>query len=131
MKLTLKTTETKTSEMEVTFPTFTKLVDGYSTRLYCIKSEKDITRVEQYNSGGIINVSKFSIISDPFKDGFEFITEDEFMQYYQDTIDRLYVDLSVLKAMLPKDTEDVEEFDYKESEEQRKVDDYCDKSNEY
>ena len=31
------------------------------------------------------------------------------MHYSIDTIDRLYADLSVLKAMLPKDTEEVEE----------------------
>jgi hypothetical protein len=28
------------------------------------------------------------------------------MQYYLETIDKLYVDLSVLKAMLPKEIED-------------------------
>ena len=109
MKITTTQTKTETVEMEINFPTFTKVVDSHSTKLYCIKSEKDITRVEQYNSGGIINVSKFSIISDPFTTGFEFISQDEFMQSYQDTIDRLYVDLSVLKAMLPKDAEEVEE----------------------
>jgi hypothetical protein len=102
MKITTTQTKTETTEMEITFPTFTKVVDGYSTRLYCIKSEKDITRVEQYISGGIINFSKFSNISDPFTEGFEFISQDEFMQYYLDTIDQLYADLSVLKAMLPK-----------------------------
>ena len=107
MKITTTTQRTETVEIEINFPTFTKVVDGHSTKLYCIKSENDITRVEQYNSGGIINVSKFSIISDPFINGFEFITQDEFMQSYQDTIDRLYADLSVMKAMLPKETEEI------------------------
>jgi hypothetical protein len=102
MKITTTQTKTETVEMEINFPTFTKVVDSYSTRLYCIKSENDITRVEQYNSGGITNVSKFSSISDPFINGFEFISQDEFIQSYQDTIDRLYADLSVLKATLPK-----------------------------
>jgi hypothetical protein len=109
MKIKTTTQRTETSEIEINFPTFTKVVDSHSTKFYCLKSENDITRVEQYNSGGIINVSKFSIISDPFTTGFEFISQDEFMQSYQDTIDRLYVDLSVLKAMLPKDAEEVEE----------------------
>jgi hypothetical protein len=109
MKITTTTQKTETTEIEINFPTFTKVVNGYSTRLYCIKSEKDITRVEQYNSGGITNVSKFSSISDAFEDGFEFISQDEFMQYYLDTIDKLYVDLSVLKAMLPKEIEEVEQ----------------------
>jgi hypothetical protein len=109
MKITTTTQKTETTEMEINFPTFTKVVDAHSTQFYCVKAEDDITRVQQYNSGGITNFSKFSIISDPFKDGFEFITQDEFMQYYLETIDKLYVDLSVLKSMLPKDTEDVEE----------------------
>jgi hypothetical protein len=102
MKITTTQTKTETTEMEITFPTFTKVVDGHSTKFYCLKSENDIIRVEQYISGGIINVSKFSIISDPFTTGFEFISQDEFMQYYLDTIDKLYADLSVLKTMLPK-----------------------------
>jgi|688.fasta_scaffold1446366_2 hypothetical protein len=102
MKITTTQTQTEIKEIEINFPCFTKIVDGYSTRLYCIKSEKDITRVEQYNSGGITNVSKFSSISDPFTEGFEYVSQDEFMQYYLDTIDKLYADLSVMKAMLPK-----------------------------
>jgi hypothetical protein len=109
MKITTTTQRTETSEIEINFPTFTKVVDSHSTKLYCLKSENDITRVEQYFSGGIINVSKFSSISDPFTTGFEFISQDEFMQYYLDTIDKLYADLSVMKAMLPKDAEEVEE----------------------
>jgi hypothetical protein len=102
MKITTTQTQTEIKEIEINFPCFTKIVDGYSTRLYCIKSEKDITRVEQYSSGGITNVSKFSSISDPFTEGFEYVSQDEFMQYYLDTIDKLYADLSVMKAMLPK-----------------------------
>jgi hypothetical protein len=102
MKIKTTRQRTETVEIEINFPTFTKVVDSHSTKLYCLKSENDITRVEQYFSGGIINVSKFSSISDPFTTGFEFISQDEFMQYYLDTIDKLYADLSVLKAMLPK-----------------------------
>jgi hypothetical protein len=109
MKITTTTQRTETSEIEINFPTFTKVVDGYSTKFYCLKSENDIIRVEQYISGGIINVSKFSSIADPFTTGFEYVSQDEFMQYYLDTIDQLYADLSVLKAMLPKDAEEVEE----------------------
>jgi hypothetical protein len=102
MKITTTTQKTETVEIEINFPTFTKVVDKHSAKFYCIKAENDITRVEQYFSGGITNVSKFSSISDPFTTGFEFISQDEFMQYYLDTIDQLYADLSVLKAMLPK-----------------------------
>jgi len=109
MKIKTTTTETVTKEIEINFPAFTKLVDRHSTRFYCIKSENDITRVEQYHSGGITNISKYSNISDPFITGFKFISQDEFMSYYIETIDKLYVDFSVLKAMLQKETEDVEE----------------------
>jgi hypothetical protein len=109
MKIKTTTQRTETLEIEINLPTFTKVVDKHSTKLYCIKSEKDITRVEQYNSCGITNVSKYSSISDAFTEGFEYVSQDEFMQYYLDTIDKLYADLSVLKAMLPKVTEDVEE----------------------
>jgi hypothetical protein len=102
MKITTTQTKTEKVEMEINFPTFTKVVDGYSTKIYCLKAENDFTRVEQYNSGKIINISKWATITDAFTEGFEFVTQDEFMQYYLDTIDKLYADLSVLKTMLPK-----------------------------
>jgi hypothetical protein len=102
MKITTTQTQTEIKEIEINFPCFTKVVNGYSTRLYCIKSENEITRVEQYSSGGITNVSKFSIISDAFTEGFEYVSQDEFIKYYELTIDQLYADLSVMKAMLPK-----------------------------
>jgi hypothetical protein len=102
MKITTTTQRTETLEIEVNFPTFTKVVDKHSTKFYCLKAENDITRVEQYNSGGIINVSKYSSISDAFTEGFEYVSQDEFIKYYELTIDQLYANLSVMKAMLPK-----------------------------
>jgi len=102
MKITTTQTKTETVEMEINFPTFTKVVDRHSTKFYCLKAENDFTRVEQYNSGKIINISKWATITDAFTEGFEYISQDEFMQYYLDTIDKLYADLSVMKAMLPK-----------------------------
>jgi hypothetical protein len=102
MKITTTTQKTETVEIEINFPTFTKVVDRHSAKFYCIKAENDITRVEKYFSGGIINVSKFSSISDPFTTGFEYISQDEFIKYYELTIDELYANLSVMKAMLPK-----------------------------
>jgi hypothetical protein len=106
MKIKTTTQKTETVEIEINFPTFTKVVNAHSTEFYCLKAENDFTRVEQYNSGKIINISKWATITDAFTTGFEFITKDEFMQYYLETIDKLYVDLSVLKAMLPKEIED-------------------------
>jgi hypothetical protein len=102
MKVTTTQTKTETVEMEINFPTFTKVVDRHSTKFYCLKAENDFTRVEQYNSGKIINISKWATITEAFTEGFEFVSQDEFMQYYLDTIDKLYADLSVMKAMLPK-----------------------------
>jgi len=102
MKITTTQTKTETVEMEINFPTFTKVVDRHSTKFYCLKAENDFTRVEQYNSGKIINISKWATITDAFAEGFEFVSQDEFIKYYELTIDELYADLSVLKAMLPK-----------------------------
>jgi hypothetical protein len=102
MKIKTTTQRTETLEIEINFPTFTKVVDKNSAKFYCLKAENDITRVEQYNSGKITNISKWATITDAFKEGFEFISQDEFMQYYLDTIDKLYADLSVMKTMLPK-----------------------------
>jgi len=102
MKITTTTQKTETLEIEINFPTFTKVVDKYSAKFYCLKAENDITRIEQYNSGKITNISKWATITDAFKEGFEFISQDEFIKYYELTIDKLYADLSVMKAMLPK-----------------------------
>jgi choline kinase len=102
MKIKTTTQRTETLEIEINFPTFTKVVDKYSAKFYCLKAENDITRVEQYNSGNITNISKWATITDAFKDGFEYISQDEFIKYYELTIDQLYANLSVMKAMLPK-----------------------------
>ena len=143
MKVTTTTQRTETSEIEINFPTFTKIVDEHSTKFYCLKAENDFTRVEQYNSGKIINISKWATITEAFKEGFEFVSQDEFMQYYQDTIDKLYADLSVMKAMPPKPEkfmlqdfiDEMEQHELeqerKDAEEQMMVDEYRDKINEY
>ena len=55
-----------------------------------------------FNTLSNIFYSKFSIISDAFTEGFEYVSQDEFIKYYELTIDQLYADLSVMKAMLPK-----------------------------
>jgi 6-phosphogluconate dehydrogenase (decarboxylating) len=103
MKITTTKQRTETVEMDINFPTFTKVVDIHSTKLYCIKSEDDITRVEKYNSGRITTIiNKYYGVQDAFAEGFEYVSQDEFMQYYLDTIDKLYADLSVMKAMLTK-----------------------------
>jgi len=103
MKITTTKQRTETVEMEINFPTFTKVVDIHSTKFYCIKSEDDITRVEKYNSGRITTIiNKYYGIKDAFAEGFEYVSQDEFIKYYELTIDELYANLSVMKAMLPK-----------------------------
>jgi hypothetical protein len=103
MKITTTQTKTETVEMEINFPTFTKVVDIHSTKFYSIKSESEITRVENYNSGRITTIiNKYYGVKDAFEEGFEYISQDEFIKYYESTIDELYANLSVMKAMLPK-----------------------------
>jgi len=103
MKITTTKQRTETVEMEINFPTFTKVVDIHSTKFYCIKSEDDITRVEKYNSGRITTIiNKYYGVKDAFEEGFEYVSQDEFIKYYELTIDQLYANLSVMKAMLPK-----------------------------
>jgi len=103
MKITTTKQRTETVEMEINFPTFTKVVDIHSTKFYCIKSEDDITRVEKYNSGRITTIiNKYYGVKDAFEEGFEYVSQDEFIKYYELTIDELYANLSVMKAMLPK-----------------------------
>jgi hypothetical protein len=103
MKITTTKQRTETVEMEINFPTFTKVVDIHSTKFYCIKSEDDITRIEKYNSGRITTiVNKYYGVQDAFAEGFEYVSQDEFIKYYELTIDQLYANLSVMKAMLPK-----------------------------
>ncbi len=103
MKIKTTTQKTETVEIEINFPTFTKVVDVHSTRLFSIKSEDDITRIENYNSGRITTIiNKYYGVKDAFEEGFEYISQDEFIKYYESTIDELYANLSVMKAMLPK-----------------------------
>ena len=103
MKIKTTTQKTETVEIEINFPTFTKVVDIHSTKLFSIKSESEITRIENYNSGRITTIiNKYYGVKDAFEEGFEYISQDEFIKYYESTIDELYANLSVMKAMLPK-----------------------------
>ena len=130
MKIT--TTQTETKEIEITFPCFTKVL-GFSTAFYCIKSENEVLRVEQYSNGKITNVSQWASASLAFQDGFEFIDKNTFFKNYDEIVGKLYDDMQELKYSLIQDdrTEFEIEQERKEAEEQRRVDDYCDKSNEY
>lgn len=128
MKITTTQTQTQKKEIEISFPCFTKVTDNYSTKHYCLKSEKDILKVEQYASGQITNVSQWASASDAFQDNFEFMNKDEFMEYYESTIDKLYVIYSILKNEFIEDerTDFEIEQDRKEAIEEEKANDYCD-----
>jgi hypothetical protein len=81
MKITTTHTTRETREIEISFPTFTRVVDKYSTQFYFIKNEKEVLKVEQYNSGKIVNFSQWAITSDAFAEGFVFITKKEFFEF--------------------------------------------------
>ena len=126
MKIQTTRQTTQTVEMEITFPTFTKVVDSSSTKFYYLKSEDDITRIEKYNSGRITTIiNKYYGVKDAFEEGFEYISQDEFIKYYQSTIDELYVNLTVLKMSFMKENKFMlQDFidEMEEYEENRKQD---------
>jgi hypothetical protein len=110
MKITTTQTETKTTEMEINFPTFTKVVSSLSTAYYCIKSEDEVLRLEQYAGTKIITVSNYSNTNEAFDDGFEFIDKSTFFHNYDLILAKMCNDLEELEASLVEDeTEEKQE----------------------
>ena len=132
MKITTKTTTTETKEIEVNFPCFTK-VEKFSTAFYYIESENVARRIETYLGAKIATISHCSSVNEAFESGFEFIDKNTFFKNYDEIVGKLYDDMQELKySLVEDDRTDFEiEQERKEAEEQRRVDDYCDKSNEY
>jgi hypothetical protein len=128
MKITTTHTRTETKEIEISFPSFTRVVDKYSTQFYFIRNEKEVLKVEEYVSGKIVNFSQWAITSDAFATGFVFITKKEFFEYYNQVVNTLYDDMEKLENELCEDdrTEFEIEQDRKESIEDEKVNEYCD-----
>jgi hypothetical protein len=128
MKITTTHTRTETKEIEISFPSFTRVVDKYSTQFYFIGNEKEVLKVEEYVSGKIVNFSQWAITSDAFADGFVFITKKEFFEYYDKIVGKLYDDMEKLENELCEDdrTDFEIEQDRKESIEDDKVNEYCD-----
>ncbi len=103
-------TETVTVEMEITFPSFTKVKSPVSTAFYCIKSENEIFRVEQYNAGNIATISNYSNKFEAFKEGFEFIDKDTFFENYNKIVAQMWEDMEQLEASFVEDeTEEKQE----------------------
>jgi hypothetical protein len=100
MKITTTQTETKTVEIEINFPTFTKVVSSLSTAYYCIKSEDEVLRLEQYNGTKIVTVSNYSNTNEAFGDGFEFIAKGTFFENYNKIVAQMWEDMEQLEASL-------------------------------
>ena len=111
MKITTTHTKTETKEIEITFPCFTKVESKLSTAFYCIKSENEIFRIEQYNAGNISTVSNYSNKFEAFKEGFEFIEKSTFFYNYDAILAKMSDDMDELEASL---NEDIEEEDTEE-----------------
>ena len=110
MKITTTTQKTETTEMEINFPTFTKVVSSLSTAYYCIKSEDEVLRLEQYNGTKIVTVSNYSNTNEAFDDGFEFIDKGTFFENYNKIVAQMWEDMEQLEASLnEEETEEKEE----------------------
>ena len=110
MKITTTTQKTETVEIEINFPTFTKVKSPVSTAFYCIKSENEIFRVEQYDGTKIVTVSNYSNTNEAFDDGFEFIDKSTFFHNYDLILAQMCNDMEDLQASLNEDeTEEKEE----------------------
>lgn len=128
MKITTTKTETETKEIEINFPSFTKLKNPFSIAFYCIKSENEIIRVEQYDGIQIATISYYSNKFEAFNDGFEFIDKATFFENYDAIVSKLYDNMEELQASLVEDdrTDFEIEQDRKEAIEEDKANDYCD-----
>jgi hypothetical protein len=103
MKITTTQTHTETKEIEITFPSFTKVKTPVSTAFYCIKSENEIFRVEQYDGTQIATISNYSNKFEAFKEGFEFIDKATFFENYDAIVSKLYDNMEDLQASLVED----------------------------
>jgi hypothetical protein len=110
MKITTTQTQTSTVEMEINFPSFTKVKSLVSTAFYCIKSENEIFRVEQYDGTKIVTVSNYSNTFEAFKDGFEFIDKSTFFENYNKIVAQMWEDMEQLEAsFVDSETEEKQE----------------------
>jgi hypothetical protein len=126
MKVTVKTTETKTSEIDVQFPTFTKIKSWIATYYYAVLSEDEAVRITDYQNivgsfGRELNISK------AFDSDFEFIDEVQFknalLKFQNNTNDECHAVLDSLKefkADAKADQDRAEYFEYQDIEKESK-----------
>ena len=99
MKIKTTQTETVTKEVEVSLPAFTKIKSTYSTGYYYVHSEDKTTRIEIY-SHGIKTFSHIDNYRNAFADGFEYITEQEFIEAYQTLVNEVILEFNQIKIDL-------------------------------
>ncbi len=128
MKIKTTQTQTQTKEIEITFPTFTKVAAIYSNAFYCIKNENQVIRIEQYEGTKIVTISHFSHTETAFTEGFEFIDKTTFFNIYDAILGGMCNDMEELQASLEVDerTDFEIEQERKEAIEEDKANDYCD-----
>lgn len=77
MTIKIETTETKTSEIVIGFPTFTKIVKQSTKSYYAILSEERVIYVTQYTNI-LDSINESCLIQQAFYEGFEMIGAIEF-----------------------------------------------------
>jgi hypothetical protein len=123
MKIKTTTTKTETKELEVSLPAFTKVKEPYCTSYYFVQSENRITRFDKYNHSGIKSFSQIGNVRDAFASGFEYISEQEFIDMYQVMINEVRLELNQIKLDLVQlqldakaEQERAEYFEYQDNE---------------
>ena len=99
MKIKTTQTTTQTTEVEISLPAFTKVKNTYSTGYYYVHSEDKTTRIEIY-SHGIKTFSHIDNYRNAFADGFEYITEQEFIEAYQTLVNEVILEFNQIKLDL-------------------------------
>ena len=99
MKIKTTTTKTETTEVEISLPAFTKIKSSYCTSYYYVQDENKTTRIDSY-SHCIKSFSQISNVKDAFANGFEYISEEEFIEAYQTLVNELRVEFNQIKLDL-------------------------------
>ena len=99
MKIKTTQTTTQTTEVEISLPAFTKVKNTYSMSYYYVHSEDKTTRADFY-SHGIKTFSQIDNYKNAFSDGFEYITEQEFIEAYQTLVNEVILEFNQIKLDL-------------------------------
>jgi len=99
----MKITTTTTKQIEIELPAFTKVDKTY----FCVKDEVNITSFTKYDYASRITsiISHHNTEFDAFRQGFEFITKEEFFENYNELVDTLYDKMKDLQDYMDTDWE--------------------------